>query len=156
MKVSVLIISYKRAKYLRNAIGSLSKQTIKPDEVIVVLKPSNDGSEEVIKEFSDRLSIKLLIQEGVGPIDAYTKGIKNASGEILLFLDDDAIAEPDWVKKYIQLFNENPNVGGITGLALKAELVNDSVILKDELFYEDSYKESHAIGIHRYRLEILN
>ncbi|MGC8912098.1 MAG: glycosyltransferase family 2 protein [Nitrososphaeria archaeon] len=45
MKASVLIITYKRSKYLRNALDSLTRQTIKPDEIIVVLKPCNDGSE---------------------------------------------------------------------------------------------------------------
>ena len=99
MKVSVLIISYKRAEYLRNALDSLFKQNVKPNEVVIVLKPSRDGSEDVIKEFSDKLNVKLLIQEGNGAIDAYVQGIKHASGYIILFLDDDAIAESDWVEK---------------------------------------------------------
>ncbi|MGC8871014.1 MAG: glycosyltransferase family A protein [Brevinematia bacterium] len=152
MKVSVLIISYKRAKYLRNALDSLSKQTIKPDEVIVVLKPSNDRSEGVIKEFYDKLNVKLLIQDGEGAIDAYVQGIRHASGDIILFLDDDAIAEPDWIKKYVHLFSENSTVGGITGLDLGIEIAkNNNINIIKELSYED-----YAEGFHRQPLNILN
>jgi len=152
LKVSVLIISYKRARYLRNALDSLCRQTVQPDEVIVVLKPSNDGSEDVVNEFTLKLNLNLLIQQGVGPINAYSQGIKNASGDILLFLDDDAIAEADWISKYIHLFNENAKIGGITGLCLKAEVEDKSIVLKEEPFYKEAYVE----GFHRRPLEVLN
>jgi glycosyltransferase involved in cell wall biosynthesis len=151
LKVSVLIISYKRAKYLRNALDSLSKQNVKPNEVVIVLKPSRDGSEDVIKEFSDKLNVKLLIQEGNGAIDAYVQGIKHASGDIILFLDDDAIAESDWVEKYVHFFSENPNVGGITGLSVSVKIVNDDITVVKESLYED-----YAEGFHRRPLKILN
>ena len=152
MKVSVLIISYKRAKYLRNALDSLCRQTVQPDEVIVVLRPSNDGSEDVVNEFTSKLNINLLIQQGVGPINAYSQGIKHASGDVLLFLDDDAIAETDWISKYIHMFDENVKVGGITGLSLKAEVDGNDVVFKEEQFWEETYVE----GFHRRPLEILN
>ncbi|MCX8189445.1 MAG: glycosyltransferase family 2 protein [Nitrososphaeria archaeon] len=151
LTASVLIITYKRAKYLRNALDSLCKQTVKPDEVIIVLKPSNDGSEKVIMEFVDKLVVKLLIQKGVGAIDAYSQGINYASCDVILFLDDDAIAEADWVKKYVCIFNENPRVGGITGLTIDTEIINNTIKIKGEQFYED-----YAEGFHRQPLEILN
>ncbi|MGB9623183.1 MAG: glycosyltransferase family A protein, partial [Candidatus Bathyarchaeia archaeon] len=147
----MLIISYKRARYLRNALDSLCRQTVQPDEVIVVLKPSNDGSEGIVNEFASKLNINLLIQQGVGPINAYAQGIKYASGEILLFLDDDAIAEADWISKYTHLFDGNKKVGGITGLSLKAEVKGNNIILKEEPFYEEAYVE----GLHRRPLKIL-
>lgn len=152
MKVSVLIISYKRARYLRNALDSLCRQTVQPDEVIVVLKPSNDGSEDVVNEFTRKLNLNLLIQQGVGPINAYSQGIKHASGDVLLFLDDDAIAETDWISKYIHMFDENVKVGGITGLSLKAEVDGNDIVFKEEQFWEETYVE----GFHRRPLEILD
>jgi len=152
LKVSVLIISYKRARYLRNALDSLCRQTVQPDEVIVVLKPSNDGSEDVVNEFTRKLNLNLLIQQGVGPINAYSQGIKHASGDVLLFLDDDAIAETDWISKYIHMFDENVKVGGITGLSLKAEVDGNDIVFKEEQFWEETYVE----GFHRRPLEILD
>ncbi len=147
----MLIITYKRARFLKNALDSLCKQTVKPDEVVIVLKPSNDGSEDVIRSFADRLNIKMLIQEGVGPINAYSQGIKNASGDIILFLDDDAIAEEEWVSKYVRLFKENLNVGGITGISLKAIVNGSDIIFLNEPFY----KETYVSGFHRDSLGIL-
>lgn len=150
----MLIISYKRAKYLKNALDSLCRQTVKPDEVLVVLKPSNDGSEDVVKGFAGRLNIRLLIQEGAGPVNAYSQGIKCASGDIILFLDDDAIAEEDWVSKYVHLFKENLKVGAITGINLKAKVEEDKIVLVEEPFYKD-HKEAYVGGFHRRPLEIL-
>ncbi|MCC6042362.1 MAG: glycosyltransferase [Candidatus Verstraetearchaeota archaeon] len=48
MKVSVVIVTYRRAWALPYPLSSIASQTRKPDEVIVVLKPSGDGSEEII------------------------------------------------------------------------------------------------------------
>jgi glycosyltransferase involved in cell wall biosynthesis len=52
LKVSVIAITYRRAWALPYSLTSLVNQTRRPDEVVVVLKPSGDGSEEVISRFS--------------------------------------------------------------------------------------------------------
>ena len=56
MKVSVAIVTYRRAWALPYSLSSIASQTRRPDEVIIVLKPSGDGSEEVISS-----DIKILL-----------------------------------------------------------------------------------------------
>ncbi len=92
LKVSVVIVTYKRAWALPHSLSSLVSQTRMPDEVIIVLKPSGDRSEEVISKFSQHLPIKLLVQREGNVVRAYQMAIDNASSDIILFLDD-AFAE---------------------------------------------------------------
>ncbi|MGC9145639.1 MAG: glycosyltransferase family 2 protein [Nitrososphaeria archaeon] len=103
MKVSVISPTYKRGWSLPYMLDSLRNQTRKPDEIIIVLKRSEDESENIINKYND-LPIRTLIQKEGGVPQAYDLGIKNAQGDLLLFIDDDAIAEPLWIEKYITFF----------------------------------------------------
>jgi len=129
LKVSVAIVTYRRAWALPYSLSSIASQTRKPDEVIIVLKPSGDGSEEVISEFSSQLPIKLVIQREGNCAQAYQMAIDSASGDIILFTDDDAVAEERWVEKYVELFESLPDAGGIGGLIYTAYL-NNNVLAK--------------------------
>ena len=95
MDVSVVIATFRRAWSLPLALESLTAQTRMPDEVVVVLKPSGDGSEDVIKEYESKLPIKLLIQRRGNVTDAVEMGYRSASGDLVLFIDDDAIAHKE-------------------------------------------------------------
>ena len=132
MKVSVIVPTYKRAWSLPYLLDGLANQSVKPNEVIIILKPSGDGSEDVIRQYMNRLNIKLIIQERGLAIDAYDTGIREAKSDLVLFTDDDGIPHPDWVKRYIELFSELENAGGISGLWFSAFLVNNKLVLSNE------------------------
>jgi len=78
--ISVAIATYRRARALSYSLSSLAAQTRPPDEVVVVLKPSGDGSEEVVERFSKALPIRLVVQEEGGPAAAYALAIREARG----------------------------------------------------------------------------
>ncbi len=63
--------------------------------------------------------------------------IDNARGDVILFLDDDAVAEERWVEKYENLFNSLPNVGGVSGVTYKAYIENGKVVKTHEPFYDE-------------------
>ncbi len=136
MKVTVAILTYRRAWALPHSLASIANQTRKPDEVVIVLKPSGDGSEDVIRSFSSQLPIKLVVQERGNFTDAVQMAIDNAKGDVILFLDDDAIAEERWVEKYENLFNSLPNVGGISGVIYKAYIENGRFVKTYEPYDE--------------------
>ncbi len=137
MRVSVVVPTYRRAWSLPYLLDGLSNQVVKPDEVIIVLKQSGDGSEEIIKRYEDRLNIKLLIQTRGYAISAYAMGIGEASGDVVLLIDDDAIPHPEWVQRYRQLFSELPSAGAIGGLSFKAYLINGSPQLTSESLFSN-------------------
>ena len=57
MKVTVAMVTYRRAWALPRSLASIASQTRKPEDVVIVLKPSGDGSEEVMRSFSTQLPI---------------------------------------------------------------------------------------------------
>ncbi len=63
--------------------------------------------------------------------------IDNAREDVILFLDDDAVAEERWVEKYENLFNPLPNVGGICGVTYKAYIESGMVVKTYEPFYDE-------------------
>jgi len=137
MKVTVAMVTYRRARALPYSLTSVDSQTRKPEEEVIALKPSGDSSEEVIRSFSTQLPIKLVVQVRRNFTDAVQMVIDNAKGDVILFLDDDAVAEKRWVKKYENLYNSPPNVGGISGGTYKAYIESGKVIKTYEPFYDE-------------------
>ena len=137
MKVTVAMVTYRGAWALPHSLASIASQTRKPDEVLIVLKPSGDGSEEVLRSFSSQLPIKLVAQGRGNFTDAVQMAIDNAKGDAMLFLDDDAVAEKRWVEKYENLFDSLPNVGGVSGKSHKAYIKSGEVIKTHEPFYNE-------------------
>jgi len=137
MRVTVAIVTYKRSWALPFSLASIAQQTRRPDEVVVVLKPSGDGSEEVVSKFSHELPLRLVIQEEGNFTDAVSMAIANSSGDVIAFLDDDAVAEEKWVEKYMALFAD-PRVGGASGVTLKAYMREGFLEKTLDEFYDDT------------------
>jgi len=132
---------------LQYSLSSLVNQKRLPDEVLIVIKPCSDESEKVISRFENLLPLKIIYQNSSGNVvNAYELGYLNASGDVILFLDDDAIAHDEWILRYERLFNENIDAAGFTGLTYKAYLNNGSLIKTSEPFYS---KELARGGPHR-------
>jgi glycosyltransferase involved in cell wall biosynthesis len=98
MRTSVLIPSWKRGEKLRTCLRSLATQTLAPGEVIVAWQgddtPTRDLAESCISEVGYTLRV-LHAPQGIVPAENHA--LANATGEIILLIDDDAIAPPDWL-----------------------------------------------------------
>ncbi len=116
-RVSVVICCYRddRFELLQAAIGSAQRQTLPPHEVIVVVD-HNDRLEQRVRAVCTDI-IVLPNTEDKGPSGARNVGVKAATGEIVAFLDDDAIAEPDWLLRLVEPYRE-PTVLGVGGGAV--------------------------------------
>jgi glycosyltransferase involved in cell wall biosynthesis len=114
-KVSVVVSVYSRGRlrYLLDCIDSLRRQSVKPFEVIVVLDPDPN----LIEFYRARLSgdIRVVISEGFGLSNARNAGVKNAKSDIVAFIDDDAVADRDWLRNLLKNY-EAPEVAGVGGL----------------------------------------
>ena len=102
-------------------MSALEKQTYKNFDVVVILKPSGDNTEEIIEEFKKSLRMKMIIQDTGYVIDALNLGLENVNDEITVFLDDDAIPFPDWIQNIVETYGL-PNVGGVAGCVIPAFL----------------------------------
>lgn len=100
MKASVVIRSKDEAYRLRLTLASLAQQT-HPCEVIVVDDGSSDHTASVIADAAQTLEIKSLRHERPsGRSNAANAGARLASGDILIFLDGDTLAAPDFVASH--------------------------------------------------------
>ena len=99
-KVSVVIPAYNVEKYVCFAVNSVLRQTLEDIEIIVVNDCSTDRTAEVLSEhFSDEKRVKLLTQpQNMGVGEARNRGIKEATGEYIAFLDSDDAMLPDALK----------------------------------------------------------
>lgn len=93
IKVSIIIPVYNNEKYIEMCIKSLLNQSLKEIEFIFVNDGSDDGCENIIKKYRDLDNrIKLINQKNNGVSAARNKGLYNAEGEYIGFVDcDDTI-----------------------------------------------------------------
>ena len=97
MRASVIIRSKDEADRLRLTLRSLAEQT-EPPEVVVVNDGSTDHTEKVISEAADGMSlVRLANSVPLGRSEAANAGAVLASGDILIFLDGDTLAGPEFV-----------------------------------------------------------
>lgn len=113
MKVSVIIPTHNRVKQLQQAYQSVCNQTLKPTEIIIV----DDASEKYIDtkkiqlNYSDINTIIERFDTPQGACKARNRGAEIASGDILMFLDDDDTWEAEKIAAQLQIFQNNPEVG---------------------------------------------
>lgn len=106
--VSVIIPVYNRAELVRETVESVLEQTYRNLEVILINDGSTDHSLEIIqglqKEHPD--IIKVITQENQGQIAARNRGIGEAHGRYIAFLDSDDLWVPDKLEQQIPLFKK--------------------------------------------------
>lgn len=111
-RTSVIIITKNRPDQLIRCVDSLAKQTIQPNEVVII--DSSDGPQE-IRQTVDRLSLVYRYAPHCSIPQAREMGIEMARYSLVLFLDDDCTAEKNWVKKMVALFSDHPRASLIAG-----------------------------------------
>jgi len=116
MRASVIIPTYNRANYLKEALHSVKAQTRLPFEVIVVDDGSTDQTETVVNNFDHEIRYLRRNHEGVAV--ARSAGVAAAQGDILAWLDADDLWEPEFLETVTQRFANNPQIDGVyTGLS---------------------------------------
>lgn len=111
MKVSAIVLTYNRAHFVTEAIGSILDQTFKDFELIVVDNCSSDNTESVVKSSSDK-RIRYFKNQNNGFMGVNRNyGIEKSSGEYIAFLDDDDLWLPEKLEKQIELLDSNKGLG---------------------------------------------
>ncbi len=106
---SVIIPLYNKEKHIKRTLESALNQTFSDFEIIIVNDGSTDKSCEIVESISDP-RIHLIHQENGGPSKARNRGIKEAKGQFIAFLDADDEWLPEKLEKQYELHNENPEV----------------------------------------------
>jgi glucosyl-dolichyl phosphate glucuronosyltransferase len=124
IKLSAIICTYNREKYLPAAIDALLNQkgvTSNDFEIVIINNNSTDKTEEIALSFKQntlKIPVIYAIETKQGLSHARNKGIEVASGKYLAFLDDDAFADENYIKDVLEFFNNNPEAMAVGGRIL--------------------------------------
>lgn len=148
-RISVLIVTHNRPKGLNRCLEALSAQAVIPDEVVVVNNGSLDNkTQEVIADYSGVFKLKRVLLEKTSVSAARNSALRNSSGELALFVDDDCIPDKRLIEEALRadiLFPEAAVIqGGVVGSAYsvlgKAMQVHYDVYFRRCYFIDRSQK----------------
>ena len=105
-KFSIIIPVYNVEKYLEKCLDSIKNQTYKDYEVIIV----NDGTKDNSMDIAKKYDFKIINQKNQGLSAARNTGVKNATGDYLLFVDSDDYLEKDLLKELNKSLKNNPDL----------------------------------------------
>lgn len=117
LMVSVIVPIYNRGYCLRRCLDSIVKQSYISWECILVDDGSTDETYEIGKEYVQQDSrFKLFYQENAGVSAARNKGLEEAAGDYIAFIDSDDDVAPDYLKRLIEVMGDSDvSVCGIDG-----------------------------------------
>ena len=108
MKYSVIIPVFNRPDEVDELLDSLTRQTVKDFEVVVVEDGSSIPCKDVIDKYSGYLDIQYLLKENGGPGPARNYGVKHSKGEYVLILDSDCVLPQGYMQAIEKELKENP------------------------------------------------
>lgn len=119
-RVSVIIPVYNEEKVINDCINSLSEQTFKELEIIIIDDGSTDKTPQILSGYkTNNLKCRILQQNHLGAGEARNLGAKNAIGQILVFVDADMIFD----NKFIEMLTKPIRSGEVIGTFSKYEYV---------------------------------
>ena len=112
MKLSVIICTYNRATYLYSLLKSIAQNTLGKNnfEVLLIDNNSNDNTISVLEQFKTdfpEMEIRYFFENQQGLSFARNRGIKEAAGDVLVYVDDDALVNKEYLQSYFDFFQKN-------------------------------------------------
>lgn len=141
--VSIIIPIYNGEKYINKGIHSILEQDYRDIEIIFVNDGSSDNSEEVINNIikhsqDEHVIFKYIFQENAGIAMARNKGLDEASGKYVMFMDQDDWLESDYIKTFVAYIEESESDLVIGGF----KLVDSNGKIEEEWNLNESYEWS--------------
>ncbi len=124
-KVSIVIPIFNPGKYFIQCLESVVNQTLKDIEIVCIDDGSTDDSMDILSKYSNDSRFKIFHQKNLGAGSARNKGIDNAQGEYIVFLDSDDWIENDMCEK---LYNH-------------AKYLDVDLVLFDVIWYHKNNKK---------------
>lgn len=111
--ISVVLPTRNRPRFLREAVGSVLGQCLRPAEVVVV-DDGDGGAAEVVRSVAGSgPRVLVLAGPGRGPAAARNLGVAAAQGDLIAFLDDDDLWRPEKLARQARWFERWPGLGAL-------------------------------------------
>jgi glycosyltransferase involved in cell wall biosynthesis len=118
--ISVIICTYNRDKYIYNVLKSLALGTLEHSayEIILVDNNCTDNTRSEVDHFCNvfpQVTLRYFVETNQGLSHARNRGIRESKGDILVYVDDDATVNPDYLKTYADWFASHPETDAAGG-----------------------------------------
>ena len=128
-KFTIIVPIYNAEKYINKCIDSILAQTYKNIEIILVNDGSTDNSLEICKEYKKKdKRIKVFNQKNSGVSQARNKGIDNATGELIIFVDSDDWIDADMIEQLEKVYER-----------FKPDLINYKIYGRKKEYQDKQY-----------------
>lgn len=147
--VSIIVPVYNTEKYLKRCVDSLLIQSYHDIEILLINDGSTDSSPIICDEYVSKDSrVRVFHTQNGGVSTARNRGIQEAKGEWILFVDSDDFVEPNYVCAFLK---NNPDHNSL--ILQNFRTVNENGVYTSGIYNEDnSTKLTTAQGIVRYGL----
>ena len=119
---SVVVCTLHRPKLLARCLASLTRLEHPSYELVVV---DNTAGEQEVEELASSVGARYLVEREVGLSRARNTGGRAARGDIVAYIDDDAVAEPKWLSRHAAAL-EDPDLAATTGRILPTSLATSA------------------------------
>jgi len=125
-KLSIAICTFNRGDSLEKCLASLNNQSFSDFEVVIIDGDSTDSTNQVIDQYSEKLRIRKIVETSKELSRVRDRGWREAEGGLVAWIDDDVVVSPHWAKSIVEIFDQNPKVGGVSGPTIvKEELLRN-------------------------------
>lgn len=165
MDISAVVCTHNRCELLRQTLQSLMSQDypISDYEVIVVDNRSTDGTRDVVYNFmkkggdgssnlieEDMAEVRYIFEEKIGLSNARNRGIAESRGDLIAFIDDDAIAERFWLSRLMEVYREEKDAACVGGRVIDVWKVSKPVWWHPDLNIVSKFDYGSARAILKY------
>ena len=118
--LSVIICTYNRDKYIYNVLESLAKNTLPKElyEIVLVNNNCTDNTQSECERFAHDFPdviFRSFVETHQGLSHARNRGINESGGDILVYVDDDALVNAEYLQTYYDFFNQYPDIDAAGG-----------------------------------------
>ena len=156
--VSVVMLTYKRADILPEAIDSVLAQTYPDFELIILNDGSPDNTDEVVKKYQDKRIRYYKNKQNKGIAYSRNRATSLARGKYIMIMDDDDISLPTRIEKQTEYLNAHPNIDVLAGQikdyprqvpqthdVIASELIQWNMLGNANIMYRRQFAKDHHI-----------
>ena len=113
-RVSLIVVSYKAGEYLLDCLRHLKGQTRRGEVSYEIVLADSGGLEHLRDRTPELVDVDLRLRPGLPLNVARNAAMAWARGELVAYIDDDGLVDPDWVEQAVELFRD-PAIGAARG-----------------------------------------
>lgn len=130
-KVSVIMPSFNKEKYISKSIESILNQTFKDLELLIIDDASTDKSVDIIKNYQDSRIRFFQNKSNIGIAATRNVGLKNVQGEYIALLDADDLSTEYRIEKEVNFLDNNLNIDVVFG---DSRIIDENGVIKETYF----------------------